>query len=207
MKKTLFLVLCFFMVTQINARNARLGLKGGLYFSTLPSEIIADINNASLIALKDRNTGYHFGVLGSFVFPGFFLQPELLIVSTGNYMQVDHEDVVDTEEFFTQNFQHLAMPVLLGLKIGPLKLGAGPVFSVLLNQKNDSTSFRDLNIELSRATVGYQIGGGLHLGSLLLEARYEANLTKFGDGVSVGGHSFDFDMRPRQLILSIGLLF
>ena len=104
MKKVIFLALMFFIVFQANARNTRLGIKGGLYFSTLPSEIIADINNASLIALKDSNTGYHFGILGSFVFPGFFFQPELLVVGTGHYMQLEPNDGIGSEEFFTQKF-------------------------------------------------------------------------------------------------------
>ncbi len=189
------------------ARTAKIGIKGGLYFSTLPHEIGTDINNATLFALNESNTGYHIGLVGAFVFPGFFIQPELLFTGTGHYMQLLSEDIPEHEQYFNQNFQHLAMPLLLGMKLGPLKIGAGPVFSVLLNQFNDYERFSDINIRVKHATLGYQLGVGLQVGSLLLEGRYESSLSKYGDGVSVGNQTFDFDMRPRQMILSIGLLF
>ena len=207
MKKLVFL--CFFLVigSQSIARNAKIGIKGGMYFSTLPHEVSRNINSSTLIALHESNTGYHLGLVGSFVFTGFFFQPEILFAGTGHYMQFQSEDIPDAEEFFTQKFQHLSAPLLLGMKVGPLKIGAGPVFSLLLNQYNDSDRFSDISINLKDATVGYQLGVGLQFGSILLEGRCESNLSKYGDGVTVGDQHFDFDIRPKQIILSIGLLF
>jgi hypothetical protein len=207
MKKIVFLLVLVILCFQSFARNAKVGIKGGLYFSTLPGDISANIDNSTLFALHESNTGYHFGLVGSFVFPGFFVQPEILFTGTGHYMQFQSEDVPQSEEFFTQRFQHLSVPILMGMKVGPVKIGAGPVFSVLLNQFNDSDRFSDITMNIKDSTVGYQLGIGLQFGSILLEGRYESNLSKFGDGVSVGGQLFEFDLRPRQTILSIGLLF
>ncbi len=207
MKKLLFLCLLILVGYPSIARSAKFGVKGGLYFSTLPNEISTNINNETLFALNESNTGYHIGLVGSFVFPGFFIQPEILFTGTGHYMQLQSEDIPDHEQFFTQNFRHLSAPLLLGMKVGPLKIGAGPVFSLLLNQSNDSTYISDLSINLKDATIGYQLGVGLQFGSILLEGRYESNLSRYGDSVTVGGQQFDFDLRPRQMILSIGLLF
>jgi hypothetical protein len=207
MKKLVFLCFLLVMGSQSIARNAKFGIKGGMYFSTLPHEISTNINSSTLIALHESNTGYHLGLVGSFVFPGFFIQPEILFTGTGHYMQFQSEEISDAEEFFTQKFRHLSAPLLLGMKVGPLKIGAGPVFSLLLNQYNDSDRFSDIQINMKDATVGYQLGVGLQFGSILLEGRYESGLSKYGDGVSVGDQHFDFDMRPRQMILSIGLLF
>ncbi len=205
MKKIIFLSLSILISVSALARTAKVGIKGGLYFSTL-YEIGDDINNAALIALKESNTGYHIGLVGSFVFPGFFMQPELLFTGTGHYMQLQSEGISEPESFFEQKFQHLSMPLLLGMKLGPVKLGAGPVFSVLLNQVNDY-ELRDIKMKIKDATLGYQLGIGLQIGSLLLEGRYESSLSKYGEGVSIGGETFNFDMRPKQMILSVGLLF
>ncbi len=207
MKRVIFLAFVLFAVNQADAGNSKFGIKGGFHFSTLPSEIPAFADNASLTALKESHMGYHIGLVGSFVFPGFFLQPELLVTSTGRDMLIEPIDPAETAEFFTQNFRHLSMPVMVGLKVGPIKLGAGPVFSLLMNQENDATQISDLSIDLRKITAGYQLSGGLHIGSLLLEVRYESSLTRFGEGVSIGGNTLPFDMRPRQMILSLGLLF
>ncbi|HSV75584.1 MAG TPA: hypothetical protein VLH37_00985, partial [Bacteroidales bacterium] len=107
---------------------------------------------------------------------------------------------------FTQNYSHLAMPIHVGMNLGPIKLGGGPVFSFLLNQWND---LDDMSFDqaMNRLTLGYQLGAGLKLGKLIVDLRYEGSFNNLGTGVTVGGQTIEFDNRPRQFILSLGLLF
>lgn len=207
MKKCLLLLLLVGISASILSNNHQFGIKGGMHFSSLQSDLTAEINNLSVTALSDRYTGYHLGLVGSFVYPGFFIQPEILWVGTGRDMVLSYPDQIQSAEYYIQKFQHVSIPVLMGMKVGPVKIGIGPVFSALLAQRNDSIYPRNIRHRLNRTSLGYQIGAGLQLGGLLLELRHEAGLSRFGDGVSIGGIPFDLDMRPRQIILSVGLLF
>jgi hypothetical protein len=207
MKKCLFLLLLVGISASVFSNNHQFGIKGGMHFSSLQSDLTTEINNLSVTALSDRYTGYHLGLVGSFVYPGFFIQPEILWVGTGRDMVLTFPDQIQTSEYYIQKFQHVSIPVLMGMKVGPVKIGIGPVFSALLTQRNDSIYPQNIRHRLNRTSLGYQIGAGLQLGGLLLELRHEASLSRFGDGVSIGGIPFDLDMRPRQIILSVGLLF
>lgn len=211
MNRIIFILLTIsivaFQPTSLFAGSSKFGLKGGFNFSSLPGDVSALYHGDQIIALNERYAGYHLGVVGSFVYPGFFFQPELLLVGTGRDMRIDFAEESLADEYFLQRFQHLSLPVILGMKVGALKLGAGPVFSMLLGQSNNAITYQDIKPDLSKTTLGYQLSAGLQIGGILLEARYESNLTQYGDGIHVGSQFFEFDMRPRQVILSIGLLF
>lgn len=211
MKHIIFVLLAICIVVyqpdSLFARSSKFGLKGGFNFSSLPNDVSTPYLGDHITALNERYTGYHLGVVGSFVYPGFFFQPELLLVGTGRDMRIDFSNESLPDEYFLQRFQHLSLPVIIGMKIGALKLGAGPVFSVLMGQSNNAITYQDIKPDLSKTTLGYQLGAGLQIGGILLEARYESNLTQYGEGLQIGNQFFEFDMRPRQFILSIGLLF
>lgn len=207
MKKQILLLLLVITPALLHAQQTKFGLKGGMYFSSLNEDIVEELNGLTLTALHDRYTGFHLGVVGSFVFPGFFIQPEVLWVTTGRDMVIEHAGIVQDANYYTQRFQHMSVPVLFGMKVGPVKIGAGPVLSVLLSQRNDSIYPLNIRHRLNNATLGYQIGAGLQVGALLFDLRYEGNLSRYGDGISVGDVPLDFDMRPRQIIFGIGLLF
>lgn len=205
--KVIALIALLSIATAAGAASAKFGLKGGFNLSSLPEDLTTSYNDVSIVAFSERYTGYHVGLVASFVLPGFFIQPELLFVSTGQEMVVDYDNGAELDDYFTQRFQHIAIPIHMGMKFGPVKIGAGPVFSFLLNESNNSLTYQDLKPDLSKAKVGYQLGVGFQLGGILLEGRYESNLTKFGEGLYVGNNRLEFDMRPSQFIISIGLLF
>lgn len=199
----LFLLLPFLS----DARPFQAGFKGGLNFSTLPSDIVATTNGERLTALSDSYSGFHIGIVASLTGMGFFLQPELVYVSTGRDMLLQVSDMVHEDDYYLLKYQHLSMPVLAGICFGPLRLGGGPVFSLLLNHSDTSSSMVEKNPHLQDTTVGFQLGAGIKFGALLIDLRYEGSLTSLGNGVTVMGTHLDFDLRPRQTILSIGLLF
>jgi hypothetical protein len=207
MKKQVLLLLILIFPLFTAARPFQVGIKGGLNFSTLPSDILATANGERLTILSDTYSGYHLGVAASLTAMGFFFQPELLYVSTGRDMYMQVNGPVHEDDYYLLKYQHLSMPLLAGIKLGPLRLGAGPVFSLLLNHSDTSTIQVEQRMHLQDATVGFQLGAGIKFGGLLLDLRYEGSLTGMGDGVTIMGKHLDFDLRPRQTILSIGLLF
>jgi hypothetical protein len=207
MKKTILILFLASLPLFLHAGPFQAGIKGGLNFSTLPSDIVATANGERLTALSDTYSGFHIGLVASLKLPGFFFQPELVYVSTGRDMLLQISELSHEDDYYFLKYQHLSMPLLFGTSIGPLRLGAGPVFSLLLNQSDTSSTMIEKRPHLNDTTVGFQLGVGLKFGSLLVDLRYEGSLTRLGDGVTIMGSHLDFDLRPRQTILSIGLLF
>ena len=201
---SVLLVLIFF---SSQGQNFNLGLKAGFNFSSLPAEVTGTTPDLSLTAFADAYTGYHVGAMAIYVFRGGFIQPELLFTRTGRDMQLEYTNPQQEEKYFTQEYSHLVLPIYGGAKLGSLKIGAGPVFSYLVNDWNDLGIEEDFEQELQKLTVGYHLGAGLQLGNLMLDFKYQGSLTKFGDGVTLGGQNINFDTRPKQFILSLGLLF
>jgi hypothetical protein len=203
----LFFALVVFATGVALSQSSSFGIKAGLNFSSLPSTETGTTSDYIVSAFSDSYTGYHLGVTGLFVFRGGFFQPDLLYTQTGRDMRLEFLETEQEDEYFQQKFSHIVLPLHAGAKFGPLKLGAGPVFSFLINDWNDLGVAVELEQNLNRLTLGYQLGAGLQLGSLMLDFRYEGNFTKFGDEISVGGQTINFETRPHQFILSLGLLF
>ena len=218
--KSLRLLISFTLLLALSSgvQASGLGIRGGFNFSSIPSsqEVQLGTNgwdNARMEALSDSYTGYHFGVVGYASFLGIFVQPEFLFTHTGQEMALQRRDDLpdgefSREQYFTQEFSHLSLPVVAGLKFGPLRVGIGPVASYMI----DSTSGyipegeNDISFGHNDWTIGYQAMAGLKVGNFLLDLKYEGNLSNFGESMKVGGREFDFDTRPRQFIVSIGLL-
>ena len=113
----------------------------------------------------------------------------------------------------TQKFNKIDIPVIVGWKIGPARLGLGPVASFNLSQ---SDGLKDKLNELvtettkndfSKATFGYQVGVGLDILKFSLDVRYEGNLSKLGSGIKLGDKDYSFDQRNPQWIFSVGIAF
>ncbi len=210
-KLTFFALLGLVMICATQAVSASgFGVRGGMNFSSLPSSEQRLIDNATIQALTDSYTGYHFGVVGHFSLLGFFVQPEFLFTHTGQQMVYRDRsgdlNVVREPEFFTQKFSHLTLPVIGGMKFGPLQVGVGPVFSYMLDSTRGNLHQQNIHFEYNKRSIGYQAMVGLKVGNFLLDLKYEGSLSKFGDGISVGGEEYGFDTRPQQFIVSIGLL-
>ncbi len=199
------------MTITTNAYGAGFGIRGGLNFSSVSSakEItLSGDYDGSITALKDSYTGFHFGVVGYFSLLNVFIQPELLYSQTGQEMLIQGTHGSNEDEYFTNKFSHISIPVVAGPTFGPLRFGLGPVFSILLDSKQGYSAHMGdaLDFDYNRTTLGYQAMLGLKVKNIMLDFKYEGSLSRLSDGVSIGGNSFDFDTRPRQFIFSVGIL-
>jgi len=139
-------------------------------------------------------------------FAGMYLQPEMLLSSTGGEVQVKD---INATVVMNQRFTKLDVPVIIGKKIGPLRLGLGPVASVILNKPSDAVNFSSTSVQskFHNATFGYQLDLGLDIWKLAFDLKYEGNLSTLGNGVVIGGNTYSFDSRNRQWIFGVGLFF
>lgn len=224
MRKLMLITLfSFFLVFATSALAVDFGIRGGLNYSSLPSskEIALPgqgFVNSSISALDNSYTGFHFGVYTRFRFASVFLQPELLYTETGQRMlfqriNVDNPGPHSTHDVltnsFTARFSHLEFPLTAGLKFGALKVGAGPVFSLLLDNTRANLDFDEtldtVRFHYNESTIGYQLMAGFQMGTISLDFMYRGNLSGFGDSVQIGGESFDFHTKPHQYIISLGI--
>lgn len=127
----------------------------------------------------DSKTGTSFGVYTRFG-RNLFIQPELLYSTRAGQFGVIRNGQTETVTVTTSSFD---VPLLLGIKGGPIRVMAGPVVSFRIddNQKLGQALAQytngNLNDAWARAYYGYQVGGGLDLGSFGLDVRYEGNLS------------------------------
>jgi hypothetical protein len=205
MKRTIFFVLML-LVVQVSQAQFSFGLRGGLNFANLPEKTYSldDAKTTTISTLSDSYTGFHVGAMAQISLLGLFIMPELLFVSTGNDLVLNRQG--EDPAYFKQKFSQLDIPVMVGTKLGPVRLGLGPVASILLNSKSNLPEGAEFKERFNSATYGMQLGAGLTLGNLAIDLKYQFGLSNLGDGIEIGNRTYNFDTRPRQFILSIGFL-
>ncbi len=164
------------------------GAKAGVTFSKLNAD---ELKESSI-------TGYQ---VGGFVRVGsnWFLQPELYLGSSGGKFKANENNTAEGKVRFTT----LNVPVLVGKSFGQedlnLHLVAGPVYSAILS---DSRSFGenvgDAFRNYKSSSLGFQAGGGVDIGNITVDLRYEGGLTKVSDY---------FDQKQSLWALSVGFRF
>ncbi len=206
MKKIIVIIFALVLAAPLFSQ-VKFGLKAGI--STDFTFTNLDLSQASVDVVlqnaKEAEWGFQGGAFMRASFAGFYLQPEILLATASNTLS--YEGVVDgqpVDELLEQKFTKLNIPILLGFKLGPVRLNAGPAASILITTPADMADVATYKT----ATFGYQAGIGLDLfKKLTLDVRYEGNLNQFGDGITIGGETFEFDDRTGALLLHVGLIF
>ncbi len=149
----------------------------------------------------DAEFGFQYGLFARFKVPviGLYVQPELLFSSTESTITSSAQNV-------DLSFNRVDVPIMIGGKVGPLRINAGPSLSFLTSAESDvSGTVTDIKDNYSSTTVGFQAGIGIDLLKFVIDLKYEGSLgEKFGDAITVGGNSFATDERPSQIVLGIG---
>ena len=196
------------VLTSINAfSQIKFGVRAGVSSSTIKASDITQ-GNYQVSSLSNAKVGFHVGLMSQISIFSLYLQPEFLFSSTGGEVQV--KDITTGATKVTdQKFNKLDIPVIVGKRFGPARLGLGPVASIILNKPSDvvepgGTSFAS---KFNSATFGYQLDLGLDVWKFAFDLKYEGNLSKLGSGVNIGGTERKFDSRNSQFLLSVGLFF
>jgi hypothetical protein len=189
MKKALF-ALIFLSALQAGAQFNRklifVGVKGGANFSNLQTEGLTITKPGASVQDFFKNnssnrTGY---VLGAYARIGrkLFIQPEVLLSSKGGTFEI-FKNGSTTPVNVDVKFSQIDIPVLIGLKLGPLRLNAGPMASLNVGQGNQLGdalkvyTTQNINKTIEQATFGYQAGIGIDIRSFNLDLRYESGLS------------------------------
>ena len=190
MKKYLLSV-AFLIAVCIGAKaQVSLGIKGGVNFSKINTD---NFNEST-------RTGYQAGIFAR-IGNAFYLQPEVYLSSTGGkFTTTDGNFNADVK------FTNLSVPLLLGHSFGSknlnFRLMVGPVYTHVLNtdksfSDNANAAINDFG-HYSDGTLGFQAGGGVDLGPITADLRYEGGLSKINP---------DFGQRQNLWALSVGFKF
>jgi hypothetical protein len=211
MKKT-FLVLFLAVIGSASAyAQLQFGLKAGLSSSKVQLEdrIVINGTDVESINTEGAQLGFHAGVFARLTLLGFFVQPEALFTSAGGKITAMPDATVQgaKEQVWNLDYNKVDVPIMVGKSFGPLRLNVGPVFSFLLGDdvRDVGNLANTVEQNYKNSVIGYQAGLGLDIGKLLLDLRYEGNLSKFGDSITIDNNSFQTDMRQNQIIFSVGL--
>jgi len=223
MKKTVVILIALItVVTSANAQFLRFGIKGGVTSSNIKFDKATLNDITTNDGLKDfvveqgnSKLGMQFGLFGRIQVLGLYIQPEVLFTHAEG--EVVLNDLTAAQAFTeVQKFNKVDVPVIVGWKLGPARIGLGPVASFMLSEKDGlkdkltSLVPTEDNVanNFKNATFGYQVGVGLDiLKKIAIDVKYEGNLSTLGSGITLGGNDYKFDQRNPQWIFSVGVFF
>ena len=196
------------IIAGIGNSQIRFGVRGGVNWNYVKADDILLENNTLRLTIPTKaNLGYHLGFISQIKLFNFFVQPELLFTANKNDVILKDAATAQNTGFAEQKIYRLDIPVLVGLKLNTFKFEAGPIGTVILGTKSDLVDISSYEQKFKTLTYGYQLGVGLDFPNISLDLKYEGKLSKFGDKLTFGTQTFNFDQRSNQLVFSVGLFF
>ncbi|MEO6757965.1 MAG: outer membrane beta-barrel protein, partial [Saprospiraceae bacterium] len=165
-----------------------------------PNDVIVVPGDSSATLGVDK---LKFGTqLGAFFRIGgvIFVQPEILFNSNKTDYRFSNINMSDIRQ---ETYRNLDIPVLVGLKLGPVRLQTGPVGHYFLNSTSDLTDIKGYKENFKKLTWGWQTGLNIGAGRFSVDLRYEGNFHKQGDQITFGGKDYHFSKSPTRLILGV----
>jgi hypothetical protein len=208
-KLILVLVASFFLSNAAEAQLFSWGAKAGLGFSSVKITDITGIQDGSDVydlVTGESVMGYHLGVQTRIKIAMIYVQPELYWNAGGGTVK----QVVDggATELLNVKFNRIDIPVMAGVKLGPVRLNLGPMASLVVGEDSDLTLLHpDLELYKNSLTWAWQGGIGVDVWKLSIDVRYEGPLSDLSSVIPDDLVQYTYDPRPKQWLLSVGFWF
>ena len=162
-----------------------------------------------LFSVSNANYGIHGGLYARLKLGPIYIQPELLFNTESYEYTVQDLGQSGVTRILNDRFSTFDMPIMVGLKAGPMRIQAGPIGTVLVSNNNQlETLTETYRRELQNLTWGYQAGLGVDIGSVNLDLKYEGGLeSTLGESYEIYGNTYNFDSRENRWVLTVGLKF
>ncbi|MBK8484279.1 MAG: PorT family protein [Saprospiraceae bacterium] len=211
MLKYLYFI-AFFICSNAAQSQINLIISGGLHSVDVSADDFLITNQSSLdsfkLSFEDASYGYHFGAGIRINFGNFYIQPEVLFNSNkANFKFNDFSIPQLVDSVRTEKYQYLDIPVILGLKFGILRLFAGPVAHIFINNSSELTNISGYKDKFNTASFGYQAGIGFDISFIGIDIRHEGNFSKYGDHINFFGKKYNFDKSASRLIGTLSIKF
>jgi len=207
---TVIILFVLLLIPAISAYSqVRLGIRGGANATRLSTTGTIETDDFKITYPDYSLLGFHAGLVSQIQIFNMFIQPELLYTFARNDIKIFDLNSSNPEESETieQKLNRIDAPIMVGIKFGAFKIQAGPIISFLLSEDSRLSDITSYDLQLSKATIGYQAGIGIDAGKLAFDVKYEGNLSKFGTGINIGNSEMAFDQRVNQLVASVGIFF
>lgn len=195
--------------TLASAQNLKFGPRFGVGASGIEAQdlVIRNENDVEALRLQLQNASpeVQMGVFGRVSLLGLYVQPEVLLAtSSARYL---YEDAISGgTELLKEQYYRLEVPVMFGLKLGPLRAQGGPVFHTPLANASELTTISGLSRSYRESSTGIQAGLGLDLGKkVVFDVKYEANLSGVRDEITIFGQSHAVSTQGSRVIASLGI--
>jgi hypothetical protein len=208
MKKLIVILLAVFIalpaISQLN-----FGLKAGVITTSITMNDAKQITSTGgakylLDKAEGANYGIHLGIFVRANISKLYIQPELLFATRSNAYTFKKIGTVVDSASVKQVLNKLDIPVMIGVKFGPIRINAGPVGSVRIGSPKELIADPDVKAVYASMTFGYQAGVGLDLlKKLTIDLRYEGGLSKYQNKLA----NVTLDDRPNAFLMSIGYMF
>lgn len=133
-------------------------------------------DNTALANLQlEDHWGYHVGVFTRLDLFTFYVQPEVLLTGYGAKFSKNNK-------VLQLGFTQLSIPAMVGRSFFRVfRAQIGPVFSLLLSAKEGEKDVKD---HYSNTTIGWQGGLGFDAWKMVIDLKYEGNLSRFGSTIA-----------------------
>jgi hypothetical protein len=168
-KQILFSAMCMVLALSIKAQELSLGVRAGFSRNSIGEDFVA-------YSSKDAVTGMTLGGYAKIKVLGFFIMPEV------NYNQRGNE----IKDFGNNTTHNIDVPVLFGKQFFKvIRVNGGPNFQFQLANTQTQVSNYINQSKFKDFVLGLQLGVGIDVWKLSLDARYDMNLSSAGDIVYV----------------------
>lgn len=206
MKKSAFVLILLFNLAAFTQAQIQFGLKTGMSSENLKTETISQ--NGLSIAVKDASYGFQFGVfLRGQMGDHWYLQPEVLFNSNKVDFTVTELSDGLVNKVLYEKYQRLDLPLLLGYKLGPLHLQAGPTGQLHIASSSELEQIDGYEQRFSNFRLGYRAGAGLDIWKLTFDLNYDGSFSNFGEHMRIGGEEIKFSQNPSRWVATVGFRF
>ena len=183
----------------------KFGIKAGAETTTVPTYDVTT-GTSNITALEDASWGFHGGLFMRIKLLALYVQPEVVFASNSFDYTVKTATVSEVK---SQQFNRLSIPLLVGAKLGPVRINAGPAAAIQIGTPEaliDDPNFEEM---YKGALWGFQAGVGIDLlKKLTIDLRYAGGLgDALGDSVPIGGQTFQLEYGQSSFLISLGWMF
>lgn len=156
--------------------------------------------NLTNIQEGDAEFGYQLGAFLRVQIPviGIYIQPEALLSKQSSSININSQKADLT-------FNQIDVPVMIGFKLGSLRVNAGPSFRFISSADLEvpGDPIEDVKEYYKNSTVGYQAGVGIDIWKLVFDLKYEGSLTEINEDLSTVS-PIEIDQRVSQIVFGVG---
>jgi len=187
------------LLTYSASAQLDFGLRAGAGLSSPRIENFKE--NATISDFKHdaSELGYQVGVYTRVKLMSFFVQGELYFSQINQSAVATYAALNAPPKTIDLSFSRIDLPILLGVKLGPVRIMGGPMFSANFNDISGN-----LNDDLNAASVAYQVGLGLEFRKLFIDLRYQAGLGDWANSVIIDNSNYQADIRSTHIMLCLG---